>query len=282
MIAYRNYDMKISRQKISAAIKKIRPFDILLFAIVVFFIIAIGKLLLQSGSTIIVEVNVTPDQWGDTQNPPPNWLALSINKGDKELNWNGQTNAEVLSVKKYDNGWTYQYVYLTLKLATSYNAKTKQHIFNNEPVGIGKTISLTLNSTSIKGLIVGIQGIPDTRKMVQKIVTVKMYDRYPWYADAIQQGDVMKLNNAVIADVVDKSVTNAEKTTLVLSDGNMLQINTSDPLRRDITLKLKMMLTEEDENTLIFRDDMRVKIGNSLTVGLEHVNLTNASVTAIE
>ncbi len=268
---------------------RLHVFDALVLCIIGLFFLLIAKQLLQKTSWITVEVKITPSEWWrDDQQPPPNWLALSVQKGSRELDWGGATTAEVMDKKIYDPGWDRKIVYLTLKLRTYYDKKTNQHSYKNQVVEIGNSLNLSLNKTSIDAVVVDVEGAGYQKEFITKIVTVKLYNRFPWYADAIRVGDVMKTGDQIIAEVLDKQVTYSEKTVITTqksyasAKGGFIEIQKEDPLKRDITVRLRLLLTKDDEENLIFRDDQRIKVGNELWVGLSWVTLTEVLITNIE
>lgn len=261
---------------------KIHVFDALIICAIALGLIVVGKQVLKQETWIIAELNVTPPQWWSDNLPPPNWLAASIQTGDKELDWKGDTLAEVLGTKIYDPGWDRKVIYATVKFKTHYDTRRQQHLFKNQIITIGNDVAINLTHTSLNGIIVSLDGSQDSAETITKEVVVKLYDRFPWYADAISVGDTMKVNDDTIAEVINKRVTLAEKTTLTTDSGGNLKVSMVDPLRRDIEVRLKLTLVSDKDNNLIFRGDQRVKVGNELWVSLANINLTYANIITVE
>lgn len=266
---------------------RIHVFDALVLVVILLSFLLLGKQVLKHDTWLTIEIKVTPEQWWTDPFPPPNWYAQSIQIGDKEVDWNGKTIAEIVDTRVYDTGYDRSVAYIVVKINTESDKKTKRYKYKNQAVDIGGSIELNLSRSLIRGLIVYIEGVTDQRKKVQKVVTLKLYNRYPWHADAIYIGDTMKQGDKVIAEVIAKKVDNAEQTSLSLSPtssllpiGNLF-VNTTNLLRRDITVKVKMQLIQ-DNDKLLFRDDQRVKIGNDLWIALSNINLTYATVVGIE
>ncbi|MCL4360449.1 DUF4330 domain-containing protein [Patescibacteria group bacterium] len=263
---------------------KIHIFDALVIITILLFLVVIAKQLFRQKTWVTAEIKVSPEQWWYDNYPPPRWLAQSIQKGDREVDWSGATTAEVLETKSYDTGYDRVITYLKIRFLSSYDSKSHQYLYNGKPLAVGGTLTLNLSHTTVQGLLIDVEGLPDMREKVTKIVTLKLYDRYPWFADAIHVGDAFKVNGVPIAEVVAKDVRPAEKTTVKIDSqsGGTLSIANQDPLKMDITLKMKMQLIKEKDGGLIFRDDQRIIIGNDLFIALPNVNLQYATVIDVE
>lgn len=291
--AKKQFRLVDSRGKI---LGKLHILDTLLISAVIFVaVIAIGQIN-QKGAHVVAEIKIAPEQWWADSYPPPYWLAFSIQKGDKALSWNGQTKAEVIDVTRYDTGYDRYFLYLKVKLASQFDEKKQRYTYDGRPLEVGNPIELPLSGTTVKGVILNIEGQTPKYPTVEKTITVSIRDQYPWFADAISVGDVMRDGNNVIATVVDKKVTYAEETTLMIDNNQTpitsteavrlparnIRIAAQNPLKRDIALKLRVRVAKINDENYIFRNDQRVRIGNTLLVALTNITLSEAIVTAIE
>lgn len=262
----------------------VHVFDALLILLGIFFLLVILKQVFQQKTWVVAEIKITPEQWWFDNFPPPRWLSLSLQKGDKEVDWKGSTAAEIIDTKNYDTGYDRIISYLKIKFLTRYDKKMHRYFYNNKVLNIGQSIELNFSKVTIKGIVVNIEGYQDRREKINKIVTLKLYDRRQWFADAVKVGDTMKVNNTTIAEIIEKDAQLAEKTTVNLDSnaGDRLMISRQDPLKRDITLKVRLLLTKEEDGGLMFRDDQRVIVGNDLFIALSQINLQYATIINIE
>lgn len=268
---------------------------LLLDGFVIFVVLAVvflvAKQIFQQKTWVTAEIKITPEQWWFDSAPPPKWLALSIQKGDREISWNGATMAEVTDVRQYDTGYDRTFSYLTVRLLSEYDKKAQKFLYKNSYLDIGSAVELTLSKTRVQGLITDIPGAHDAREKVTKIVTLKLYDRYPWYAEAIAVGNAIEVNGVTIAEVIDKEVQISEMTSLSNNTTGQIDyqptkesvyILRQNPNKRDITIKMKMLLTKDADGSLIYRDDQRILIGNQLFIALPNINLQYATVVSVE
>lgn len=264
-------------------------FDVLIGIIIISGILFTLRGVVRQSPWVTVDIKVASDEKGDgvTFVPPTNWLTAAIRSGDKESDWDGSPRAEIVEKRLYDAGYDRSFVYLTVKLKTSYNKKTKTHTYKNKPVVAGTTLDFVFPQASIRGIIT--DNSPDREKQFRKkIITVEFYDRRPWYADAIQVGDRTSSASAQFIEVLSKDIRPAEKSTVVtdynrsLEDNNRLTITGRDPTRKDITLTLRINAIEDQNGFLMYRDDQRIRIGNTLWIPLPNITLSGALITAIE
>lgn len=264
-------------------------FDVFIFIVALAGIFMIVRNSFRQSPWVTIDLKVVSNQEGSSVElvPPANWLAGAIHAGDKEPDWDGSPKAEIIEKRLYDAGYDRSFVYLTVKLKTSYNKKTKTHTYKNRPVTAGTTLDFIFPQASVRGVITD-NNPQQAGGYQEKIIAVELYDRRPWYADSIHVGDRTSSASAQFIEVLSKNVRPAEKSTVVtdygrsLEDNNRLTITGRDPTRKDITLTLRINAIEDRNGFLMYRDDQRIRIGNTLWIPLPSITLSGAVITAIE
>ncbi len=146
------------------------------------------------------------------------------------------------------------------------------------PLTIGSTLNINPNSVKLTGSIIAIEGVGQAGEYKNIVVTVKLYDRFPWYADAIPVGlRAIDDQGNITAEVFDKKVNLAE-TSAHTGDGRVLA--RQNPLKRDITLELAIQAVDR-EGFLYYNQIQAVKIGNRLWIQTPFLNLSEAYILDI-
>jgi len=241
---------------------KLDFFNLLVIFLILAFIGVGVKFVTKKDIWITVELWGSGGEWWWNTGAPPYWVANVINPGDIELDSGGKKICEIVEIKKYEE-YEKKKFSLKAKLKVDKNKKTGKIKFKNNNLEIGIPITLNLGTKTITGNITWIEGIPDKREMKNIEVTLKLYDRYPWQADAIKIGD-MKTDesNEVIAKILDKKVDLAQMT-VVTDTGDVFA--RSDPLKRDITLIIEILAIKAN-NQYFYSEIQDIKIGNKLLV----------------
>lgn len=268
---------------------KIHVFDAIILLCILGGAVLIIKNFFRSTSWVTVDMKVVSDGRWDNMDfiPPPNWLGNALRVGEKEFDWDASPRAEILDKRLYDAGYDRSFLYITVKLKSSYNAKSKSYSYKNKTLGVGSAVDLIFPAATVKGMIIELEPL-QPKKYVVKKVTVELYDRRPWFADAIAEGDTASIGGVAVARVLSKIVKSAEKSTIVtdynrsLEDNNRLSVTGLDPTRKDVRLVIELAVTEDSNGFLMYRDDQRVRVGNTLWIALPQLTLSGASVTRIE
>ncbi|MFC1646814.1 DUF4330 family protein [Patescibacteria group bacterium] len=254
---------------------------------IVIIIFTIGTVLLVISSlkknrwiTITIKVQITPasvSYYGET---PPYWLANQIKPGDVQYDSLGQQNLKVISVKSW--GFTTPETWVTASVKAKYLKNQEKYVFMYQPLEIGRPINVTINGTSIRGLVTTVEGFSDERPTYDILVKARLHDDYspystytrgvnPWMADALKIGQIMKNSNGTkVAEIIDKEESDAERI-VTTSSGNI--ILDKDPLKKDVILTVKLKVIKQN-NTYIYLEDKPIKVGFSFPIYLEHVFVT--------
>lgn len=240
------------------------------------FILGI-KVVLQQDQYVTVEIIAAGGDWWQTLPQTPHWLADAVTPGAVEYTVGGKKLAEILETKKYQEDVN-KILWAKVRLLVTPDKARGDWRFQQMPLAIGSTLTINPNSVKLTGSVIAIDGIGRSGEYKNLLVTIKLYDRYPWYADAIKVSHqtVDGQGNAT-AKVLGKKVDLAE-TIVTTADGRVLP--RLDPLKRDITLELKIQVVER-EGLLYYNQIQAVKIGNRLWIQTKDINLSEANILDI-
>jgi len=235
--------------------------------------------LFQKSTYITADLFVTGGEWWWGTPSPPYWLGNPVSRGAVEYDIKGRKLVEVLSVEKFEEVGRTSMV-LQVRLLVSKNMLTKKYRFKQNPLEIGTTISISPGSTQLYANVTGIEGIQLLGNTEKQRVVVRLFNVFPWQADAIHVGDVMKNSSGEVAKVLSKEVVIAEKTivtenTQLSSDvpgrrpGQLVLVK-SDPLRRDVTMELEIAVRVINDQRY-FGFTQTVKVGEYLYISLPSI-----------
>lgn len=254
-------------------------FNLFYFILACFFIallLAGFKLIIQKEDWLVVEIKGQAGEWWWQSPAPPAWLANKMQVGDQELDGRGQAIAEIVSLERYPSTPNQKEIVFKAKLRVSYNKISKKYQFKYQTLKVSTPLTLELPQVKVNGIVTRIfEEAPESQ---EKLVTVRLYGRYPWFAEAIDENLEIKDGEKVIARVLQKQVRPAEMT--VVTDQGVVLART-DPLKQDITLKLKMNLKKE-AGEYFFGEGQLVKIGEKIHLKTEKINLYDAFVLSFD
>jgi hypothetical protein len=260
--------------------KRLTIFDYISIALAAGVIVILGLFFFRRLEWVEVEVKVAPADFFWSEKQPPYWLANNLSVGDSELDSLGRKVVEVTEVRVFEREEDKKVIYLRLKLRAVKDSRKKQYRFKSKPLAIGESVELQLSNIFLNGLVIYIEGVPDTRVWEEKVVEAKVahwseifpetLGMLPWRAEAIKIGDEMgDTQGRVVAEVLDKKVKPAEKV-VVTDDGRVLLRR--DPIKKDVTLTVKLK-TFKQEGVNYFLDDIKVKVGSPFLLALPEIDI---------
>lgn len=255
------------------------PTIVLLFLIILGAAIFAYKYLTRPDTYLKVGILVSGAEWWREDRQPPSWLTDSLKIGDSERTSSGKKLAEIVDIKRYEEG-SNKIVYLTVSLLVDWQPKTNRYFFKQQPLEIGGLLDLSLGESRLTGSIVNTQSSPDDPKFIKRLITVRLLNRFPWFADSIQIGDeqIDETTDQSAVKVIGKRVILAD-TLAYTSTGQI--VAGKDPLKRDIELTLEIQVINRGGLDYFFYYQP-VKIGNLLYLSLPRYNLYEAYVTRVE
>jgi len=256
-------------------LKKNKYFSIitLLFIAVAVLVISIALVKTATSESDYIYAKVKVSQgfwWAATQNPKVSFVN-SIKKGETEYGLLGRPVAEVLEARYYPTIPSPKYqvrynIFLTLKLAASYNNKTQKYLFKRSAIAVGSPIELEFPSTQVSGEIIEISKEAFQENELEKNIILTKKLAYPWEYDAIKIGDELFDGEEVVFRVTAKR---ALDTSLVdVSPYGNVNLSLRDP-RRFIKVYGKIKLKEKDDR-LIFGEEQVIIPGTEISLTTEN------------
>lgn len=208
-----------------------------------------------------------------------------IHKGDYETDSSGKKIAIVEDVESVDtpplNGNQFQnkILILRVKMLADESKRTSQIQYKNQPLGVSSQVQFNFNSSIVEGYISEIEGVGTSSKYETKLLTVILYNQWPWFADAIKVGSTATDSNGEkIVEVLSKESTPTQVVSTTATGEVMELIGSS---KVDITLHIRTKLQKTNEG-YIFLGYNNVLVGKPISFALENVQISNAVVTTIE
>jgi len=247
---------------------KIDMFIPLFIIIILITGIFVARVLTAKSSYVTVQLFASGGEWWWNNPDPPYWLTDPVNKGAIDYDSSGNKLVEVLEVQKFEAG-DRKMLWIKARLRVDLIPKSKQYLFRREPLQIGSLLYISPNNVRIYSNVMSIEGVSDVGEHRQKIVTLKDYVAYPWFADAVKVGaKMLDSDGNIMAEVIDKQVVPAERTTTDYLGNSHAE---TDPYRRDITLKVRLT-TIYSTGRDYFSFFQPLKIGFSLWIPFQDLN----------
>lgn len=225
-----------------------------------------------------IEIMGSGGEWRYTEGPLPSWLADSIYVGDAEYSLGGKKLAEVVSIKRFEDGPN-KIFFAKMRLMVSRNSKHNTFRFRQQPLEIGSFISIAPANKKLTGNVVSIAGVKHQSDIRYATVRIKMYALYPWFAETVKVGDSVRDDSGQeLIRILEKKVALAEVTAYT-STGQALARR--DPLKRDLELTLKLQVINRS-GVDYFAYYQPVKVGNSLYLPMNEYNLYDAVVADVK
>lgn len=253
-------------------------FAILIVIVIVVLGLFLSRIVFQKDTYITVELFASGGEWWWNNPAPPYWLTDPIQKGSREYDSQGKVLVEVLETSKFEAG-DKKMLWMKARLRVTPIKGSKQYRFRLDPIQIGSLIYVAPDNVRIASNVMWIEGTDEVRTTSKNIITIEEYNVFPWLADAVHIGDVMKADDGtVLAEVLDKDVRLAQDN-IVTIDGTVqsklsgrLFIGPNDS-RRDITIKLRVTTTGNNTRRY-FSYFQPLKVGFYIWIPLEHVNIS--------
>lgn len=253
------------------------PAILLIIGIFISLSVLGARVVLQADKFVTVEIIASGGDWWQTFPQTPHWLADAVTPGAVEYSVGGKKLAEVLETKKYQEDVN-KILWAKVKLLVTPDKARGGWRFQQMPLTIGSTLNINPNSIKLTGSVIAIEGVGRSGEYKNLLATVKLYDRYPWYAETVNIGlQAIDDQGNATARVVDKKIELAE-TSAHTSDGRVLARR--NPLKRDITLSLEIQAVER-EGLLYYNQIQAIKIGNQLWIQTPRLNLSGAYILDI-
>ena len=232
---------------IQSYLKKQNLFD--LIGVISFFLILIVAALffLRKGQYVYVTLRVSNDRIlrEGYFNRSPEWYIENLPVGLEDIDLLGKVNAEVVRVYYYPKIDVNQTVFVTLKLRSVYNQRTKQYSYNGLPVLIGGYQNININGVSMSGIVHEIgESFIEVSKIKEKkyLVTGTL---------ETQANEIIKFTADTGFEGIKKIKRSPARRTFI--SGNYLA-SAIDPKRENIELEMEV-LTKEINGRFLYQEE---------------------------
>lgn len=253
----------------SAASKKPSSFitriDIVVIVCVITILGSIGvvvKLVMQKDTLVTVELLASGGEWWWGVPPPYYWNARDVVAGSIEYDALNKPAVEVLDVVKYGED-DRRFMWMKVRLRAKRNYLTRQFIFRQESLQIGKVLHIAPNNVALVGQIVGIDGVGTMWNTEYVEVTGKAIQIHPWEADIIQVGEKITDNKGDLVVEITNKKTELSDVMTTTWQGEAL--SRKNPLLRDVTLTMKMRVMK-DGDSRYFNYYQPIGVGNKTRI----------------
>jgi hypothetical protein len=240
----------------------------------------------QKPNYLFVKVKVGQGLWWAATQKPEFWFVKSIKKGEKETDFAGRSQAEIVGVRYYpvlsDTSYSRYDIFLNIKIRTTYDRKNNQYFFKRNAVSVGSPIEFEFSTINITGTVVEMSKDNIKTKYVEKTVYLYNYGAYkkdfPYLYDSIKIGDKYFDGEKEVFRVVDKELVEGIRLS---SDNYGRLYEQSTDVFQNILVKAVVKLTEKD-GQLFYGEERALKIGDQFPFLTEGYNFEAFSIAKIE
>ena len=239
--------------------------DIAILLCVIALLASVGvvvKLVLQKDTYVTVELLASGGEWWWGVPPPYYWNAKSVVIGAKEYDTFKKSTAEIVDLVKYGED-DRKFMWMKVRLRAKYNYLTREYLFRQESLQIGKTIHIAPNNIALVGNVVGIEGVGRLWDTEYILLTGKAQKIKSWESDALHVGDKVVDNKGdLVAEILDKHSELADMTTMTWTGEALLR---KDPNYRDVTVTMKLRVMKDGDRRY-FNYYQPISIGNKIRI----------------
>lgn len=260
-------------KKIYLFVKKLKTLDYLIIVAVIL------------AGIILFKFFNPEEQWTTatvSANGVPFFQVNSLHVGDSEKNPSGKKIAEIINIQAYNAPLTpiaNKDIFVKIKLLAEINPRSKELQYKNKVIKIGSPVELMFTSGLLSGKIADLGTDSQQGKSTYKTISLRLYDQWPWLADAIKIGTgEIGEDREKISEVIEKEIKPAEITTTAADGQTLLQTN---PRKVDIILKIKVKVLKINDE-LIFHKDKEIIVGDTISLDAGNIRIENALIESIE
>lgn len=268
--------------KLSNLIKTLKrnyiPATIIL-SVLIIGLVFMSKSYFAKPQYLYVKVKVGQGFWWASTARPGKWYYDAIKKGDKQLDLVGKMQAKVIEKRIYKWYNTDQFdIYMNLYLRVSKNSKTGEYRYDRSVLSVGSPIEVSMPTLDITGTVIAMSNKDFQDKLESKIVYLSKRNAYAWEYDAIKIGDTYFDGENNIFEVIDKS---AEDVSSFSRDNYGTAVGTQVELRKNITVKTKISVTNS-ENQYVLGEDQVLVAGKLFNFATSKFVFDNFFISSVE
>ncbi len=236
----------------------------------------------------IIRVEIINKSWAENYNPygyrTPFWLSDKLKIGQKEYDKSGNVIAEIIDIENYERGSEEAEVYLTLKVKTSYQKRTRQALFKNKPLDLGSAIEISPDQNLIFGQVVDTSVPPSGYPKKTFTVTTRGRGVDPYIYEKIKIGESMN-NRYTQQPVLTISDFRTENTSRIyvneITDNNRTLGFKLGPNNKDIVVKFNVVGHQID-GRWYFAGHQHIKVGGTVYFYGKSINLYALEIENVE
>lgn len=228
-----------------------------------------------------IRVKITDQNVLYAENRPQNWYADRFKEGDVERDVLGRVITEIKNVERYSIDNFEKAVYLDLKVAATYDSRTKTYSARGKTLNFGSPVRFNLSRISFDGLVTETpnsqyqDNLTISRKKADvRVRAIQEKDEggidyvEPESLQSIEAGDkITSSNGEVLAEVVDIRVTPAER--VVQDDRGNLYLR-YDPIYKDALITLDLRAKTLGDETYVF-DNFPLRLDSEIGLAFPKV-----------
>jgi hypothetical protein len=246
-------------KKILSTLKKLNPFDVFMIIIALSILFGFFFFFYRRAEYITIQVKVTNQEVLYAATLPKNSYSRYFTVGDVERDAVGRVISEVIDVESYPVSSENQAVYLTLKVRSTFDTRTKTYSARGKTLMYGTPMRFNLSSVTFDGFVTQVPNTSVSHK--QKIMLVQAVSRYvePATAKVIKAGDtIINSKNEVLIKITSVRVEPAIQVTTNIS-GDLLERR--NPYFKDIYLDMEVLVDEFNNKDLVLLDEIKFQVG---------------------
>ena len=286
-------DAKSIYTTFSKYLKKNKPYSYLILSFIVISILVVVIALVKIASSepdyVYAKVKISQGLWWASTQKPGLWFINAIKKGEIEYNLLGKPVAEILEVRYYPVPSSPlvplkdQYdIYATVKLASSYNKRTKKYVFKRSTIAVGSPIELEFPTSQVTGTVIDMRTSPFEYEDVEKEILLTHEEGYfkdlPFAYENIKVGDKYFDGTEDVFEVTDKKL---KRKIIVSADlyGKLVEHEVTNIQNIIITAKVKV---RKDGNSLIYGEEQVLNPGARINFSTPNYNYQDFIVLSVE
>lgn len=197
----------------------------------------------------------------------PSEVANKIKKGDKELDYDKNTVAEIVDYKIYPiQNSDEKNIVIEAKINTLFFDDS--YWFKNKKLKVGQDIFIETEEFILKGRINRIESKEYPK--LEKRAIIKIFNQPKFIAEKIKENDKeIDLKGKVVAEVLSKEVKKAEIE--ITTDNGEIVLAVS-PTREDIILEV-LLMAEKIYDKVYFHDNL-LRVGNDIFLSLNEIDVS--------
>ncbi len=214
---------------------------------------------------------------------PDIWMVRSLNQDEKQYNILGSTEAELLGARYYPNtdGTSFN-IFLTVRLAGSFNKNNNEYTFQRSQIGVGSPITLNFSSTQLYGTVIDLSPSLFKDKYAEKTITLVARGAYykddPTLYNSIRIGDNYFDGRSYVFQITGKKLENNIFAVVNNFTGQVTEGQTD--ATQNIVVKANILVLEKD-NQLVFAGDQILHVGDKFVFSTSNFSFDGFTITSI-